>query len=258
MEAASRTELLEACRVLFGRTLDPAFLNHLQESGLRVAWRRRALQTHPDRVVDAAAKRRHTQRFIEARRAYGLLREYVVRRPPSTSPAAARTAQSGRTARTTAAGASPRSKPQRPRPQRATNHPAGDGRRAPGLPRRRLLFGEYLLHSRVIGFTALIEAILWQRRQRARFCEVVRRWGYLTDNEVETLLAVRRPFEQVGATAQRLQMLTSLQVRTVLWFQRSRQTPIGNYFVQQGLLSATALESLLLRFELHNTLFRRR
>ncbi|HEY5998422.1 MAG TPA: hypothetical protein VI078_03865, partial [bacterium] len=77
MGTPSHTELLEACRVLFGHRLDPGFLGHLQESGLRAAWRRAALRWHPDRVPEAAARRRHADRFIEARQAYGVLRDFL-------------------------------------------------------------------------------------------------------------------------------------------------------------------------------------
>lgn len=230
MDSASRAELLDACRVIFGRPLDASFLGLLQESGLRAAWRLKARQTHPDRTLDQSAKRGHTESFIEARRAYGLLQEYLGCRARPPAPAPRRTAH----------------------PRREEHRPG------PGLPRRRLRFGEYLLHSRAISFPALIEAIVWQRSQRDRFCEVARRWGCLSDREVALLLAGRRPLERVGAAALRLRLLTSLQVRTVLWFQQSRQEPIGAFFVQRGLLSPAALDRLLRRFAEHNTPFQRR
>ena len=92
MREACRDELLEACRLLFGARFDPSFLEHVQESGLRAAWRLKALQTHPDRTTDRAAKIRNSERFIEARRAYGLLQEYLGRRGSRRDPAAARAA----------------------------------------------------------------------------------------------------------------------------------------------------------------------
>jgi len=247
VDAACRTELLEACRILFGRELDQSFLGCLQESGLRSAWRLKALQTHPDRVADRAAKHRHTERFIEARRAYGLIQEHLGRRARHGATAENRAPHAAATDR----------QPARPRPPGAAAHRHCDHRDALAVPRRRLRLGEYLYHARVIPFSALIEALVWQRRQRDRFCEVGRRWGYLSDAEVRLLLSERRPHEQVGATAQRLQLLTSFQVRTVLSFQQSRQQPIGSFFVHRGHLSPAALHSLLQHLDRHNAGFSR-
>jgi len=250
MDAAYRAELLAACHEIFGLAFDPSFLGHLEESGLRSAWRLKALQTHPDRTVDKLAKQRRTQSFIEARRAYVLLRDYLQRRGNPLEPAAAWTRHPPPPA------PAPRP-PHRPRPHRSTARRRGDPCAAPHLPRRRLRIGEYLYHSRAISFSSLIQAILWQRRQRDRFCEIVRRWGYLSDSGVELLLSRRHPHEQVGATARRLRLLTTFQVRTVLVFQQSRQEPLGRFFIQRGLLTPAALALLLRRFESHNATFTR-
>lgn len=246
MNAASLADLLLACRVLFGRDLDPSFLGHLQESGLRAAWRLKALQTHPDRTLDRLAKQLSTERFIEARRAYALLRAYVGQRTRHREPA-------GRAAPADPAPCTPH----QPRRRHSSAQRRCDPRPTPHLPRRRLRLGEYLYHSRVILFSTLIEALLWQRRQRDRFCEVGRRWGYLSDDEVHRLFEERRSHERVGATAQRLGLLNAFQVRTVLSFQQSRQEPLGSYFVQHGLLTPLALHRLLNRFERHNAAFSR-
>ncbi len=210
VDGPGRSELLEACRVLFGHEFAPSFLGQLQETGLKSAWRLKACQTHPDRSVDPAAEQRHVEGFIEARP-----------RPPGTTP------------------------------QRPGNH------RAAAIPRRRLRLGEYLYHAQAIPFSAIIEAPVWQRRRRDRFCEVARRWGYLSDTETRRLLSKRRPHEQVGTTALRLQLLTAFQVRTVLAFQQSRQQPFGSYFVSRGYLSPIVLRALLERLDRHNAAFSR-
>lgn len=245
MDPRRRDELLAACSLLFDHTFDSSFLGHLQEAGLKSAWRRKALQTHPDRVVDRLSRMQHTERFIEARRAYGLLQEYLGRRTRHRAPAGNRT---------------PPAPPphQRTRSRRAAAPRRGDQPAGTSLPRRRLRLGEFLYHSRAITFSALIDALIWQRRQRDRFCEVGRRWRYLSESEVRLLLGERRPHERVGAAAQRLRLLNAFQVRTVLAFQQSRQEPLGNYFLQRGLLSPLSLQALVRRFERHNAAFSRR
>ncbi|MHB8835669.1 MAG: J domain-containing protein [Candidatus Methylomirabilia bacterium] len=234
-----------ACRLLFGARLDPAFLEHVQESGLRAAWRRKALQTHPDRTTDVPTKVRNNERFIEARRAYGLLREYLGSRDPvghAPGPGAHRHGQRP---------------PQRPRAQRPSPHRPGDRRPVAGVPRRRLRLGEFLYHSRVITFSDLIETLVFQRRQRERFCEIVLRWRCLSEVQVQTLLARRRPLERIGEAAQRLRLLSALQVRLVLTYQRRRQEPLGKLFVRRGLLTGRHLEEQLSRLSDHNSSQRR-
>ena len=249
MREACRNELLEACCLLFGTRLDPAFLEHVQASGLQAAWRRAALQTHPDRTTDGAAKILNGERFIEARRAYGLLREYLGSRAVRRDPAAR------------APGPCPPRSGQRPqhraRPQRADARRQGESRPCGVVPRRRLRLGEFLYHSRLITFSEMIETLVFQRRQRERFCEIVLRWRLLSEFQVKTLLARRRPLELVGEAAQRLRLLTPPQVRLVLAFQRMRQEPLGAIFVRRGLLSTRHLEEQLARLVDHNSSLRR-
>lgn len=249
MREACCDELLEACRLLFGTRLDPSFLEHVQESGLRAAWRVKALQTHPDRTTDGAAKIRYNERFIEARRAYGLLQEYLGRRGGRRAPAVAHTP-----------GPNPHRPAQRPspRPQRAASNRPGEARAGAAVPRRRMRLGEFLYHSRVITFAALIETLVFQRRQRERFCEIVLRWRYLSDAQVRTLLDRRLPLERIGESAHRLRLLTPLQVRLVLSFQQTRQEPLGSLFVRRGLLTTLHLEEQLSRLINHNSSLRSR
>ena len=249
MHEARRDELLEACCLLFGSRLDAAFLEHVQESGLRSAWRLKALQTHPDRTTDRAAKLLNNERFIEARHAYGLLREYLGRRGVQRDPSAARASSP--------CPPRPSTRPaQRHRPQGAAAHRQGDRRTGASVPRRRLRLGEFLYHSRVITFSALIETLVDQRRQRERFCEIVLRWSYLSEAQVQNLLARRRPLERIGETALRLRLLAPPQIRLVLTFQQMRQEPLGKHFVRRGLLTPQHLEEHLSRLVDHNSSLR--
>ena len=244
MRTPCRSELLEACRLLFGADFDPSFLDHVQEPGLRAAWRLKAFQTHPDRTTGPAAKIRNSDRFIEARRAYGLLQEHLGRRGSHRNPL---------TAQTFSGAHRPEQRPpQRHRPPRPASHRAGEQRPAAGVPRRRLRLGEFLYHSRLITFSALVEALVVQRRQRERFCEIVLRWSYLSGDQVRNLLARRLPSERIGETAHRLGLLTPVQVRLVLTFQQMRQEPLGKLFVRRGLLSTRRLEEQISRLTRHN------
>ncbi len=247
MNAACRSELLAACRLLFDRELDATFLDHLQESGLRAAWRLKALQTHPDRAVGQAAKVRQTERFIAARLAYGLLKAHLGDRAEGREPAPPRAPRPSTVPHRPWRPPAPRQPPPRSdAPRQKGPAPVA------GVPRRRLRLGEFLYHSRVITFAALVETLVSQRRQRERFCEIALRWGYLTNGQLSILLARRLPLELIGETAHRLQLLTPPQIRLVLTFQRMRQEPLGRLFVRRGLLTSRRLEEQLGRMVRHN------
>lgn len=239
-----RAGLLEAWQVLFAGDPAPSCLRLIRPDRLRSAWRRRALATHPDRVAEPSLKKLHTERFLEASRAYELLSASLARSaPPPRRPRAAPPRERGEGARAPEGD---------PRAHRAAP-PAGAG-----LPRRRLRLGEYLYHARLVSLSHLVEAIVWQRRQRERFGEISRRWGLLDEERTARLLLARAPGEPIGAAARRLGLLGEVEVRAVLGFQRRRQPPLGRWFVTRGLLSPPALGAQLARLAAHNASYARR
>jgi hypothetical protein len=238
MDATADLRLCAAWRTLFGPGPDAPPLSTLSPPALRRAWRQQALRTHPDRVTDPAGKRRATEEFIEASRAYELLASFVSAGPPRRAARAA-----ARPSPQAHARPRPPGEPARRRPRAAAGA---------GFPRRRLRLGEFLYRSRVITFESLIAALLWQRRQRERFGEICQRWGLLGPVEAALLLERRTPGEPVGRTARRLRLLTEAEVGAVLSFQRRRQRPLGEYFLEQGLLTRLALRALLARHDAHN------
>jgi len=102
---------------------------------------------------------------------------------------------------------------------------------------RPLLFGEFLYYSGLIPWKALIEAIVWQQRQRPRFGEVAMRWFHLSNREIDWILSEKKPFERIGEAAVRKSLLNRFQVNTILYYQRSRQRKIGEFFVEKGYLT---------------------
>lgn len=68
-------DIYRACEVIFGPELDLSsdFLQYLQLSGVKTAYRKRALETHPDRfaaLADAAEEQRQGVLFHDVREAY--------------------------------------------------------------------------------------------------------------------------------------------------------------------------------------------
>lgn len=84
MYSVNEIELYDACKVLFGEEvkIDRGFLEYIQPSGLKSAYRKIALATHPDRNASEGEeyKKNCTQQFIEATEAYEKLNAFLKQR----------------------------------------------------------------------------------------------------------------------------------------------------------------------------------
>jgi curved DNA-binding protein CbpA len=81
MYAIKETELLDACKLIFGSTVrvDRSFLEYIQPSGVKSAYRKKALETHPDRyaALGHESQRRHTEHFRAVNEAYETISRYM-------------------------------------------------------------------------------------------------------------------------------------------------------------------------------------
>ncbi|RMG54991.1 MAG: hypothetical protein D6722_28395, partial [Bacteroidetes bacterium] len=79
--APSEASVLEACHLLWGTGEDigGSFLDTLDETRVKRAFRKVALATHPDRYVHHGEEvaKRYAERFITATRAYETLQAYL-------------------------------------------------------------------------------------------------------------------------------------------------------------------------------------
>jgi hypothetical protein len=125
------------------------------------------------------------------------------------------------------------------------------------LPQRRLRFAEYLYYSGRVRWSELVEAIAWQRAQRPPIGRIAVQLGYLAHDDVGVILERRRlaganatPF---GEWAIRLGYLTPFQVLAMLGQQLRAQRPIGQYFVDRGILGPDDVDEVRRRVLRHNT-----
>jgi hypothetical protein len=107
-----------------------------------------------------------------------------------------------------------------------------------------------------VSWTELVDAIAWQRAQRAPLGRIAVDFGFLARDDVGVILERRReagangvPF---GEWAVRQGFLTSFQLLATLGQQLRQQRPIGRYFVDRGLLDAAEIEELRRRIFRHN------
>ncbi len=258
----SETEIFKACRTLFGAEVDLSldFLSYLQPSGVKTAYRQRVKETHPDTVVgDAAQQRRQTGLFQELVAAYELFGNFFKQRerglslagrthapPRPAQPQPAKPAGGFRSGRSAQEGAHARRGPSRGPTPRQPHLYCGN------LPGRTLEFGLFLYYQRLIDYRQLVEALVWQRRQRPNLGDIAQRWGWLTDQEIRTILGSRGPLRRFGEKAVHLQYLSDRQLQTLLYYQRSQQKRLGQFFVEQKILTAADVDRLVLEQQSHN------
>lgn len=250
--SVTRQELFNACQVLFGREVDVSvgFLNYLQLSGVKSAYRRKALETHPDRAAALSGDTRDmAEGFKALNEAYKRLSSYVEN--PSLfliddekdGPLARWPLYRGQSIAKTVAGQEPR------RP--------GEGKYHTGpMPASSQPLARFLYYSGAISYETLIAALVWQRMQRKLLGALAARKDWLSEKDALKTVVSRLPGEKFGECAVRRGLLTVQQVELLLGEQK-RLPLIGSYFCANGLLTPGELGEFLARQYSHNRTPRR-
>lgn len=243
-QSHSNRELFDACVTLFGphipRSID--FLRYLRRSGVKAAFRKRAMETHPD-CIQATPVNSGTNhdRFVRVSQAYKLLDAAFVgnrldliedvQHPDSRRPSedGSRSSQAG--------------------------HMNPSLHQGP-LPRRALRLGQFLYYSRAINWDDLIQALLWQQRQRPRIGEIARGWNMLSREAVKMVLVKKKQRERFGEAALRMGWLTPYEIMALLGKQRLMNQSFGRYFIDNGLLTSHQIERFVRQQRAHNRRFR--
>ncbi len=249
-------EVNRAGRVLFG----PRFsADSCWRDALRSTWRRRAMETHPDRArALGRAEGELALEFEAVAEAYRVLSSLGAQREatgpdapsvqqPARQPSRprddARRGEHGGAAATSPAGATPVG-------------PRARVVRLEDLPHRKLRFAEYLYYSGRVRWSELADAIAWQRAQRPSVGRIAVELGFLARDDVGVILERRReagangvPF---GEWAVKLGYLTPFQVLAALGRQMKMQRPIGEFFVGRGVLAPEDVEAVRARILTHN------
>ncbi len=242
-----RQDLLSACASLFDPDIELSveFLRHLEPAGVKAAFRKKALETHPDRaVILAGAPDFLEKRFKEISRAYRLLQEFlasprkysltenetICRHRPSSAPHG--------TCRHYA---------------RQKSEQLYTGR----MPQRSLLFGQYLYYAGHISFSLLVKAIVWQKLQRPSIGTIAVSWGWMEGGNVTDILRCRKYGERFGECALRCGYLSTRQLILLLNKQRTIQPRLGKYFAERGMFTSLQLCRMREEMRKHNGQFER-
>jgi hypothetical protein len=247
----TEAEVLRACQILFGTEihLSRGFLFYLQPQGLKAAYRKRVKETHPDFFACESPniQKRQASLFRDVVDAYEIVSRYF-----KQSEKGLHASSSSHAAR------SPNEwKKQKGYPDNRgwTRESTGSFARKP-LPLRPLQIGQYLYSRGFITYRALIDAIVWQRQQRPTVGTIALRWQWLDTAAIERIIRARDLRGRFGEKALDLDLLTSFQVKVLLYYQLSRQERLGTYFVRQGIMTSEMLERQVRQLNEHNVRFR--
>jgi hypothetical protein len=248
------TDLFNACSVLFGTNVNVSanFLKYLKVPGLKAAYRKRAFETHPDRAMTLAESPLSLEeRFKEVTLAYEQLSAFI----ESPWKYSLWNYAFQRTVRPDSAGRNRRTHDHKS-PGNDYRHSRSHGSREHfwqgNLPKTKLFLGRYLYYNRIISMRSLIEAIVWQKRQRPMVGNIAVQWDWLTQNDISSILTMRNPGEKFCECALRCGYLNPYQQSILLVRQQMLQPRIGNYFINQNIVTLQEMEYIVDQMRLHN------
>jgi curved DNA-binding protein CbpA len=234
--------VLSACRTLFGaESVSPEFLLSLKPHILKIAFRKKAKETHPDLFTahGPVVQKRQAELFRVVNEAYNIMRNYCERRD-----------------RMRVHIQQPMQTPRRAKSSTRSFRVVEEGWLYRGVvPERRHEIGRYLYYRGCIPYHALLKALEWQMRQRPALGTIAKSWGWLNDHHISSIIRFRGMPRLFGQRALHLGFLSSYQARILLAYQRTLQKKLGQYFVDNGHLSRTEMERLVTDLNNHNARF---
>lgn len=241
----SKSDLLSAYSILFDSSLafSIAYLNSLQPDELKIAFRKKALATHPDRSMTLGLAESELQvRFQEVSKAYEVLKFYITKK--KETPLANSDWARVRKEKNFAGKKSGEKK------WKEDHFFQGM------LPDRRLKIGQFLYYSKIISWQTLIDAIVWQKKQRPLFGQIARDWGYLTSEDVVRIISQKRYQDRFGDYALRNGYLTPFQQMAIAGRQRICQPLIGSHFIRKGVVTESQMKILNQQVQSYNLKYR--
>lgn len=206
-------------------------------SGLKAAYRKKAFETHPDRAkVVGEDEAKMTKLFLDATSAYNKLTPII------------------KSNGTILLGnkIDLRRKREESTERKRSQTGFSDHFHTGDIPKRHMLIGQFLYYSGVISWNTLINATVWQKRQRPMIGQIALKWRKLSEHEIQRILIRRNFGEKFGVCAVRTGYLTRFEVMVLLGSQRRLKCPIGEYFVRLDILRDQDMEKMVARQRVHN------
>ena len=250
--------LLQSCTVLFGTEPDISreFLDYLQISGVKKAFRQKAKETHPDLACHFSEDIRNTapDRFHCVRESYENLKEFIRNRDDSSSSRA----QSPLAAETYGwQGSEGRSRTFNAASYSTADTCSGyeqfelqwDHR---SFPSRKLMLGDFLYFAGIVEWQEIIRALVWQKASRPRFGDLGCSLGMLQHKDIQRIFKFQRPGRLFGEVAVQLGLLDKQQRDRLVFYQKCKQQRIGQYFIEKRFFSNNDLLLFINMLRNHN------
>jgi hypothetical protein len=235
----SRKNLVKDYYLLFGLNdwYSIGLLKSLLPSELKSAYRKKAFETHPDRAKSLGkVQAEMDKRFREVITAYERLSTFIQGNNVSVLTCKSPTQKNSNNATTR---------------QKAERKDSGHFYKG-YIPKRKLLIGQFLYYSGIISWITLSKAIAWQRKQRPLIGQIARNWGMLSTDDIKEILTGRSYKEYFGEYARRKGYITHFEFLALIGKQHKLQLPIGEYFINQGILSTKGMDRTIERLRIHN------
>jgi hypothetical protein len=236
----------EAYRVVFGaRLVTDEVLRRLTLAELKRSYRTLAMQLHPDRAsAQGASESEMTRRFQRVNAAYDVLKKMIAETPRAPH-------LHERPVHRSPPPPAPTTHTAPPRPASRAVGGQDPYWRAP-VPKRRLLFAEHLYYSGRISWQQLIDALVWQARERPRFGNLAVQYGFLTVTTIRDLMSARHSTERIGECAVRVGYMRETQRDFIMALQKVRSRRVGAYFVENSILDLHDVARAAVEQQRHN------
>lgn len=259
----TRTNLINDCYLLFGSEIFNYvdFLRGLSPTELKTAYRKKAFETHPDRA-HTLGKNRDTMDdlFKEVITAYERLNSvvqggiiHILRDEVPKKESATRPNRYTQTRQKSTSGYSYTGNARNSNDTQMTRKSASGRFYNGNVPKRELLIGQFLYYSGLISWKSLFDAVYWQRKRRPIIGKIALDWGILSSDDIRRILTERNYKEHFGEYALRNGFITHFEHLAIIGRQRKLQPPIGEYFIQKGILASTELKKMIESLKIHNS-----
>lgn len=225
----SNSELVNACQILFspeGSKCSVDFIKTIKPSTLKKVYRKKALETHPDRFSISGLDE-SGELFLKVKTAYEILKPV-------------------------ADGTTNVKEPLRAEKKSSRDKPF-DAFYNGTVPFHKLLFGQFLYYSGTITWKTLMDAIVWQRRKKKIYGQIALQWKMLSENDITHIMRKKKPDEKFGAYAKKFGYLTIFQHLAIMGKQRKHSSLFGDYFIQKGILTKRQVDNLVEKTINHNS-----
>lgn len=233
MEIFTDYQLFFGC----GKANPVEHLRNISLSELKAAYRKKVMETHPDRAIALGkAATEMAKRFKDVATAYQRLITFVQGKDDDVPDEEVCDSRNHEKIVV------------QPKPEITGSEIFYNG----SIPKRKLLIGQYLYYCRHISWKTLIEAIMWQKKQRPRVGQIALEWGILSMDDIKMILSERTYKEKFGEFAYRNGYLTYFEFLAILGRQYRLQPPIGKYFKIQNIIGNEELEEMVERLKIWN------